>query len=137
MPVKVVDRAVLHVIEYTAAELGLTLALVGDGTVVELVDVVPIGWGVKSVQVYRAGTITSAAGTVTVQVGSSDDAERDNIVTALDIEGTAGYISTTTVRYDSPGAVSIDAKVVTATAAATAVAGLRFEVELVKFGREN
>lgn len=138
--VQVLSSPDVRVTEFTADELGLTDTLVGEGEVVTLVERLPVGWGVRSVAVRRLGNITSASGTVVLNIGTLGDTDHDNIVDALDLEGSGSeYLSPTVVRYDNDGSepVEIVAQVVTATAAPTAVAGLRIEVELVKIGREN
>jgi len=137
MTVFVLGTYDVRTIKFTAAQLGLTTTLVGLGTVVDLVDELPVGWSVKEVQIRLDGTITSAGGTTVANVGTSDDAGLDNIVNALDIEGVAGWATVTTTRQEITSTPKkIQAQVETATAAPTAVAGLTFEVVLTKVDRE-
>jgi len=120
----------------TASELGLTTSLVGAGTLITLIEILPAGWSVINVEVRRDGTITSAAGTTVVDIGVTGN--EDAIVDGVDVEGAAGWVTGPTfVRYDSTGPVAIVAQVITATAAPTAVAGLTISLDIVKIEEEN
>jgi hypothetical protein len=125
-------------IKLTAAELGLTTSLIGNGTLVTLVQKLPVGWSVKEVQIKRDGTITNGSGTTVLNVGYEGDPGVNDIVAAADIEGALGYAAVTMqarqVVASTPKA--IQAQVVTATAAPSAVAGLTIELVLVKVERE-
>jgi len=118
-----------------AADLGLTTSLNGNGTLVELIDLLPEGWSVREVQIRRDGTITNGTGTTVVSVGVTGD--EDAIVDDLDIEGSGiAWLSPTVVRYDSVAPIAVVARVVTATAAPSAVAGLTIGLDIVKYGLE-
>jgi len=118
-----------------AADLGLTTSLIGDGTLIELIDLLPEGWSVRAAQIRRDGTITSAAGTTVVNVGV--EGAEDDIVDGVDIEGSGiAWLTPTVVRYDSVAPIRIVARVVTETAAPTAVAGLTIGLDIVKYGLE-
>ena len=119
---------------FTAAELGFTTSLVGNGTLVTLVDKLPKGWSVRSADVKLGGTITNAAGTTVLNVGVTG--AETAIINGEDIEGTVGWVGATSVRYDSTAPIAVVARVVTATAAADPVAGLTISLDLVKYGIE-
>lgn len=123
-------------VQLTAAELGLTTSLVGNGTTVTLVQKLPIGWSVKEVQIRRDGTITNGSGTTVLNIGY--DPSFTDIVNGADIEGAAGYATVTMAARQVVATVpkAIIARVVTATAAPSAVAGLTVELVLVKVQRE-
>jgi len=133
-----VGQAHIHTRKFTAEDLGLTTALVGAGTEVELVDFVPKGWTVWDVAIRRDGDITNGSGTTVINVGMEGDTDVDNVVDALNIEGSGiAYLVPTVVRNDPTVSTALHAQVVTATAAPSAVAGLTFIVELRKTAREN
>lgn len=120
----------------TAADLGLTTALIGAGTLVTLVDKLPSGWSVRAVQIRRNGTITNATGTTLLTIGV--DGDEDAIVDDLDIEGSGvAWLSPTVVRYDSVASVSVVARITTGTAAPAAINGLSIGVDLVKYDDES
>jgi len=136
MPTLVESGLSIRTIVFTAAELGFTTALLGAGTKVALVDKLPKGWSVRTVNVKALGTITNGSGTTVLNVGT-DAGSFNDIVSAVDIEGAIGWRTVTTVRYDNTTApIAIVAQVVTATAAATVVAGLAIAVDLVKYSKE-
>lgn len=140
MPTTIAGGVNRRYVEFTATELGFTTSLVGAGTVVELVDYIPEGWSVKEINVKRLGTITNGSGTTVLSVGTDGDSGTNNVVTATDIEGSgAGWVATQTnlTRYDSTAPIALEALITTATAAASAVAGLGFEIILAKIGRET
>jgi len=121
---------------FTAEELGISTDATGAGNLVTLVDVLPEGWSVRNVDIRREGDITSGTGTVAVDVGVTDD--EDAIVAAEDIEGSGvGWVGPTVTRYDSVAPIAVVARVTTATANPSAVAGISIEVELVKYGLES
>ena len=118
-----------------AADLGLTTDLNGNGTLITLIDLLPEGWSVRAAQVRRDGTITNGTGTTVVDIGVEGD--EDAIVDGLDIEGSGiAWLSPTVVRYDSVAPIAVVARVVTATAAPSAVAGLTIGLDIVKYGLE-
>lgn len=135
MSVEVISPIESRTIQFTADDLGFTTALLGNGTLVTLVEYLPAGWSVKGASVRTDGTITNGAGTTVLNVGVT--AAETAIINGLDIEGAAGWKSPSVTRYESAAPIAVVARVVTATAAATAVAGLTISVELVKIGRES
>jgi len=135
MPKTVDDTIKTRFVEYTAAELGLTTALIGNGTLVTLQSALPPGWRVHGVQVRRLGTITNATGTTVLNVGTPG--AETSIINGVDIEGSgAADLAPTVTAHESTTSRDIVARVVTATAAASAVAGLRVGLELRKVATE-
>jgi len=134
MPTEVLSPIELRTIDFTAAELGFTTALIGNGTLVTLVERLPKGWSVIAATVKTGGTITNATGTTVVNIGVTGS--ETAIVNGVDIEGAAGYKTITVVRYDSVASIAVVARVVTATAAASPVAGVQIGVQLAKYAKE-
>jgi len=133
-----VGTAHIHTRKFTAADLGLTTSLVGAGTLVTLVDVVPKGWTVWDVAIRRDGDITNGSGTTVASVGMEGDSGTNNVIVSVDIEGSGvAYLAPTVIKNDPATPLALQALVTTATAAPSAVAGLTFIVELRKTAREN
>src|SRR3990172_10198822 len=110
---KIVDSKIeTRYAEFTAAELGLTTALVGNGTLVDLMKAVPPGWRVNGVQVRRLGTITNAGGTTVLNVGTPG--AETSIINGVDIEGTVGDLAPTLTINHTTTSRDIVARVVTA-----------------------
>jgi hypothetical protein len=130
----VVSQVQNRTIKFTATDLGFTTALLGSGTLVTLIEKLPEGWSIRAAQVRMDGTITNAGGTTVLNVGVT--AAETAIVNGLDIEGATGWKTPTVVRYDSLAAIAVVARVVTATAAASAVAGVTIGLDLCKVGIE-
>jgi len=120
---------------FTAAELGFTTSLIGSGTLVTLIDRLPEGWSVRAVQVRREGTITNAGGTTVLDIGVTG--AESGIVNDLDLEGSGvAWLAPTVVRYDSVAPIAVVARVITATAAASPVAGVTVGLDIVKYREE-
>jgi len=122
-------------VRFTADELGYNIVAAGAGTVVELVDVLPEGWSVRSVAYKRESAVTSATGTVVLSIGVTGAATA--IANAVDLEGAAGWVTPTFVRYDSTAPVQVFAQVTTATAEPTAVSAIIISLDLVKYKIEE
>lgn len=133
-----VAEAIRHyAVTLTAADLGLTTTLIGTGTLVNLLDFVPPGYQATTTRVRRLGTITNGSGTTVLDVGVTGSGEA--LISDLDIEGTVGDIDISAEGnvYDFAAGAALTCQVTTATAACSAVAGLRIEFDLRKYASEE
>ena len=122
--------------DLTAAELGLTTSLIGNGTLITLAGALPPGYRVHRVHVRRKGTITNATGSTVLNVGTPG--AETSIINGVDIEGTgAADLAPTVTANESAASRDIVARVVTATAAPSAVNALRIMLEIAQVAPEE